>query len=181
MTEKRISTISKTYAKPLVDIASENGSFDYLKEQMEKVLEVLNSSEDLKIVLNNSSISAIKKTEMLEEIFGKKIDAKILNLIKILIEKHRFNEFKTIYQAYCQMVDKKSNKTNVEIISAVKLNFEQKTNVLFKLEHKLNCEVIPQWNVDSNIIAGLIFKFEDCVIDTSLRSKIESLRKSISR
>lgn len=181
MTDTRISTISKTYAKSLVDIASESDSFDYFKSQMEKCLDVLNSSEDLKIVMENSSISNIKKIDILNEIFMSKIDNKILNLLKLLVEKHRFNEFQSIYKAYCKMIDEKSNKTNVVIISAVDLNFEQKTNILFKLEHKLQCEVIPEWNTDSNIIAGLIFKFGDCVIDTSLRSKIKNLSKTISR
>ena len=78
-------------------------------------------------------------------------------------------------------VNKKSNKKNVEIISPIELNFETKSNVLFKLEHKLNCEVVPRWTVDEDIIAGLTFKFDDYVIDTSIRNKIENLSKNISR
>lgn len=181
MAEKRISTVSNIYAKSLIEIAAESNSFAYFKTQLEQVLEVLQSSQDLKIVMGNSSVSTSKKIEILNDIFGEKIDAKILNLLKLLVEKNRFSELEAIYNSYCEMLNVQSNKKTVEIISAIDLTFEQKTNILFKLEHKLNCEVIPKWEVDDNIIAGLLFKFDDYVIDTSIRSKIQNLSKSISR
>lgn len=83
--------------------------------------------------------------------------------------------------SYIEMLDKMSNKKKVEITSSIDLTFENKTNVLFALEHKLNCEVVPIWRVDKSIIAGLTFKFDDYVIDTSVRTKIENLRKKITR
>lgn len=180
MTE-RVSTVSKNYAQALIQIASESGSYDYIKSQLEKVQEVLNLSKDLNIVMANTSISASKKNEIIDSIFGSKIDVKILNFLKLLIEKNRFNEFNAILTSYNEMLDNQSNKKQVEIISATELNFETKSNILFKLEHKLNCEIVPKWNVDKNIIAGLTFKFDDYVIDTSVRSKIENLSKNISR
>ena len=101
--------------------------------------------------------------------------------MKLLVEKNRFDEFESIVIAFNDYLDKKSNKKTVEIISPIKLNFETKSNILFKLEHKLNCEVVPHWTVDESIIAGLAFKFDDYVIDTSIRNKIENLCKNISR
>ena len=106
MTEKIISTISKIYAKSLIDVAMESNSLDKFHQQLGEVLSVLKSSCDLQKVIGNPTI---------------------------------------------------------------------------KLEHKLNCEITPSWSVDESIIAGLLFKFDDYVIDTSVRTKIESLSKSISR
>lgn len=113
--------------------------------------------------------------------FGGKIDTKLLNLLKILIEKNRFNEFESVKEAFSKLTEEVSNKKTVEIISPVKLNFENRTNVLFKLEHKLNKEITPIWTVDKSLIAGLAFKIDDCVIDTSIRAKLENLSKNINR
>lgn len=181
MTEKIISTVSKIYAKSLIDIAADSNSLDLFHEQLGEVLNTFNSSNELQKVMSNPTISVENKIQVLEEVFASRVDKKILNLLKLLVEKNRFSEFESIYHAYCEMFDKKSNKKAVEVVSAVKLSFEDKTNVLFKLEHKLNCEITPSWSVDENIIAGLLFKFDDYVIDTSVRTKIESLSKSISR
>ena len=176
---KNISTISKHYAMALLDAAKESGITTEIDNQLKEITEVINKSSDFRIVMANSAISTAKKIEIIDDIFGDKIDKKLLNFLKILIEKNRFNEFDAIKESFEDEISKLSNKKKVEITSPIALNFENKTNVLFKLEHKLNCDVIPTWKVDKNLIAGLKFKIDDCVIDTSIRSKIEKLSKEI--
>lgn len=176
MAKTMISTISKTYAKALLESAD---NANLLKEQLKQILEVVNSSPDLKIVITNSSISIAKKLEIIDSVFGGKIESKLLNFIKILIEKNRFCELEAIYEAFKQMIEQLSNMKTVEVTSPIKLNFENKSNVLFKLEHKLGCEIKPIWKVDESLIAGLTFKIDDSVIDTSIRAKLENLSKNI--
>jgi len=177
---KNISTISKNYANALLDAAKEVNSLEQFSNQLDEVSEVLKNSGDLRIVMANSAISSAKKTEIIDEIFNGKIDVKLLNFLKILIKKNRFNEFETIRETYNDVLSRLSNKRKVEITSPIELNFENKTNILFKLEHKLNSDVIPEWKVDRSLIAGLTFKIDDCVIDTSVRSKLEKLGKEIT-
>ena len=176
MTKTMISTISKTYAKALMESGVEP---NFLKNQLEEIIETINSSYDLKIVMANSSISVSKKLEIIDSIFGNKIDQKLLNFLKILIEKNRFDELNAINKSFNHMLEDMSNRKTVEITSPIELNFENKSNVLFKLEHKLKCEIKPIWKIDKNLIAGLTFKIDDCVIDTSVRAKLENLSKSI--
>ncbi len=177
----KTSVISKNYAKALLEAAQESGDYSCYATQLEEIINVLNNSKDLQIVMANSAISTSKKIEIVNEIFGNKIDHKLLNFIKILIEKNRFNEFETIKEIYNEEISKLSNKTKVEITSPIDLDFEKKTAILFKLEHKLNTEVIPIWNIDESLIAGLIFKIGDCVIDTSVKTKLENLSNEINR
>ncbi len=181
MIKTRISTISRNYAKALMEIATEQKSYEKIEKQLNEILEVLESSNDLQIVMTNSSISTKEKIEIIDTIFNKKIDTKLLNLLKILVEKNRFNELNSIQIAYKELVNKQANKKTVEVFSPIELNFENKSNVLFKLEHKLGCEITPVWKIDKTLIAGLAFKIDDCVIDTSLRAKIENLSKNINR
>lgn len=181
MSEKHISLISKNYAKALMDISMQNDSVVSIKADIAKALDVLNSSYDLKLVMDNSSISTSKKIEIIEEIFKDKISQQILNLLRILVEKGRFDEFENIVLAYNEMADNLENRKNVEIISSFDLDVDIKGKILSKLEKKLNSEVIPQWSIDESIIAGLVFRFEDSIIDTSVKSKLEKLSKYMLR
>lgn len=181
MTRTIISTISKNYANALMQIAQEQKSFDLIKIQLQQVLETLESSNDLRIVMSNSSISSSAKLEILDELFGEKIDKKLLNFLKIMVEKNRFSELEAVQVVFDEMLGKQANKKTVEIYSPIKLNFENKSNVLFKLEHKLGCDINPVWKIDKSLIGGLAFKIDDCVIDTSIRSKLENLSKNINR
>lgn len=181
MADNRISTVSKNYANALIQIAEDSNSYELIKIQLLEIQKVFVSSADLSVVMANTSISSANKIDILESVFANKIDVKLLNFLKLLVEKNRFGEFDSIVASYIEMLDKMSNKKKVEITSSIDLTFENKTNVLFALEHKLNCEVVPIWRVDKSIIAGLTFKFDDYVIDTSVRTKIENLRKKITR
>lgn len=178
MTKTMISTISKTYAKALIET---NENPNQIKLQLDEINEVINSSSDLRIVMANSSIATSKKLEIIDSIFNDRISQKLLNFLKILIEKNRFNELQAITESLNFILEDMSNKKTVEITSPIELNFENKSNILFKLEHKLGCEIKPMWHIDKSLIAGLTFKIDDCVIDTSIRTKLENLNKNIIR
>lgn len=176
----KITAISKIYAKALFDSA--NGAENLaMKGKIAEIIEVFNSSADLRIVMQNSSVALVKKLEILDEVFGANFDTKLVNLLKILVEKGRFNEIESVSAAYEELIASNSNIKKVVITSPIRLNFENKTNILFKLERKLGCEIQPQWIVDESVIAGLVFKFDDIVIDTSIKAKLENLCKKIMR
>ena len=173
------TTLSDNYAKALIEIASETNSFDQIKEQLYSICECVHSSNELQIVMNNSAITTNKKVGIIDDIFKNKIDEKLLNFLKILIKNSRFKELDSIYASYCKISNKFSNKQNVEIISAIPLEKAQKVQILKKLQQKLKSNIIPNWQNDESIIAGLIFKFGDYIIDTSIKSKLEKLSKNI--
>ena len=86
MAKTLISAISKNYATALMDVASEDNSYDKFEIQLGEIYDVLCSSKDLQIVMTNSSISTEKKIQILSEIFGGKIEKKLINFLKILSE-----------------------------------------------------------------------------------------------
>lgn len=176
---KHTSIISKNYAKALSDSAGND--FESLKSQFADILDVLLSSNDLQIVMANYSITINKKFDILDDVFRGKIDERLLNLLKILVGKNRFNEIFSIYDEFSKIIDERSNKKTVQIVSSIELNDGIKNRIIDKLQQKLNCGVTPDWQVDKNIIAGLEFKFDDYVIDSSVRTKLKKLGKSILR
>lgn len=167
----KVSTSAITYANSLFE-ADNNALPD-----LNTVLDVINSSKDFKITMLNPSISLQIKYEILDEIFKNELSEKVLNFIKILVEKNRFNEFEQIVQAYSDEVDQNNNIKRVEIVSAVELSDNQKQKAIEKLEARLQKTVKVGWTVDTSIIGGLIIKIDDDVIDTSLKNKLDKLSK----
>jgi len=166
-----ISTASKTYAKSLIE-ADKNALSDLIT-----VNDVINSSKDFVLTMNNPTISLDTKYEILDEIFKKELSEKVLNFIKILVEKNRFNEFEQIIQAYSDEIDVINNIKRVEVVSAVELSKIQKQKTIEKLQTRLNKEVKVNWAVDTTIIGGLVIKIDDDVIDTSLKNKLDKLSR----
>ena len=97
----------------------------------------------------------------------------------ILIDKKRFNELTQIIQAYNDEVDIINNIKRVEVYSAVEVSEDRKQRLIDKLQNKLKKNVIVNWNINNDIIGGLVIKIDDDIIDNSLKNKLENLSKNI--
>lgn len=169
-----ISQASKIYASALVGLDIDK---NVIINDLSQVLEVFGQSEDLRSILSNSSVNFGKKKEILSEIFRGKIDEKIVNFLFILTEKNKINLLAQILESFEQVSAENSGISVVEIISAIELNESYKQRIIQKLEAKLSKKVEPVWDIEPEIIGGLIFKIGDSVIDSSLRNKIENFSK----
>lgn len=166
-----ITQTSEIYAQSLLGL-----DFDVLA-QLKQIKEVFENSHDLFEVLTNPSINITVKNGIIQSVFGGRIDDRLVNFLKILTEKSRIDEFNQIMTSFEAALDKKNNIKQVEIVSAVELSQEQKDKITAKLERKLNAQIRSLWGVNPDIIGGLIFKYDDVVIDSSLNKKIENFGK----
>ena len=176
-----ISNSSYIYAEALFKATEEIDNSLKTLSQLEEICTLFDKSPDLTIILHNPAISKNKKHEIIENIFKGSIDKKLLNFLKILIDKDRLVEIHSILSAYKELIDKKLNKKDVEIISSFELDKKQKDKIKSAVEKKLAVKTSIEWIVNSDIMAGLIFKFDDTVIDLSMKSKLESLNKNLLR
>ncbi len=180
MNSIQISTTAKNYADALKELAQDNQiSYDDILKNLECILEICKTSNDLQNVLNNPSISDETKFSIIDEVFHRDIDKKIVDFIKVLIEKKRFNELDGITEAYKKELDNIKNIQRVDVISAISLNDDFKNRITEKLQKRLNKDIIANWIVNEEIIGGLVVKIDDDIIDSSLKNKLENLSKNL--
>ena len=176
----QITLSSKIYADTLIRLGQDGSvSFDEILENLENIQKICASSKELVTVLQNPTISINIKNSIIDEVFSQNIDKKIKDFLKIVIEKKRFNEFNSIVFSFKTELDKINNIKHVEIISAINLDDNTKQTILAKIENKIQKQVIANWAVDNSIIGGLVIKFDDNIIDSSLKQKLEKLSKII--
>lgn len=179
-TDKQISISAKNYADSLIQIGKDGiMSFDAILNDLNTVKEITGTSDELVKVMENPAISINSKNEILDSVFSNHISDKIINFLKILIDKKRFNELNQIIQAYSNEVDNINNIKRVEVISAIEITEDRRQRLIEKLQNKLQKNVIVNWVLDSEIIGGLVIKIDDDVIDNSLKNKLENLSKNI--
>jgi len=172
----RITASAQTYANALVQT---NMDKDKVLKNLETVSQILKSSNDLTLLLNNPTIPENLKSSIIDDVFGKDIEKEIVEFLKILINKKRFGEFDMIVEAFRKSLDEISGIKRVEVVSAVDLKEDFKQRITAKLAGNLNKTVRPIWSTDPEIIAGLVVKIEDDVIDTSVRNKLEKMKRQL--
>ena len=173
-----MNSTDKIYAKALIDMTNdEKISRPDLLRELDSVSSVLSASGDLSDILKSPAVSSDKKVLILEDIFKDNINAELLNFLKLLAEKNRFNSFDSIKSAFSELSDELDGIKRVTVVSAIDLSEDLKSELVSKLSDKLSKKIVPEWTIDEGIIGGLVIKYDDNVIDTSVKSKLNKIAK----
>ena len=178
--EQKISSVARNYADALVELVKDKGtSFEQMDSELDVVSEALINSADLSAVMYNPSINIDVKKDIVTSVFKEKISSDLVNFLNILIEKGRIDEIPQICSQFKIKMNELNNVQPVTVVSAVELSLEQKSNIVSKLSEKLKKTILPEWQIDESIIAGITIKIYDNVIDMSVKHRIETLNKSL--
>lgn len=181
--DKNSELVSKRWAKALMELVLEDESIskeDVLND-LRNVASTVDSSDELSTVINNPSISTEEKQIVLCKLFQDKVAPLVYNFIFTLNLRKRAGLLSDIAIEFEKELDRVNNIKHVNITSAIELSDEKKDEIKNKIASKLDSNIIVDWGVDTEIIAGLIFNIDETVIDNSVKHKLEDLSKSIMR
>lgn len=172
---------AKRWAKALMElvIEDENISKDEILNNLNDVSDTINASKELEDAINNPSVSTEEKNEVISKIFYDKIHPLVYNFMFALNLKKRLNIIKEIAIEFQKELEIQKNILNVEITSAIELDEGKKDEIRNRVAEKLSKDVRVNWNVDSEIIAGLIFNIDSTVVNNSIKYKLDNLTKDI--
>ena len=179
--DKNSELVSKRWALALMELAQEDKKISKEKvlSDLRMVAETIDSSEELSGVINNPSISTEEKQIVLCKLFQDKVMPIVYNFIFVLNLRKRVGLVGEIVKDFEKELDKINNITHVGITSAIELQDERKEEIKSKVASKLNKEIVVDWGVDEDIIAGLVFNIDETIVDNSIRHKLEDLSKEV--
>jgi len=174
---------SKKWAKALIELTQEDESIskETVLSDLRNISDTFDSSEELSNVVNNPSISTEEKQIVICKLFQDKVTPIVYNFLFVLNLKKRINLIKDISDEFEKELEELKNIVRVDITSAIDLSDERKTDIKNRVAEKLQKDVNVEWEVDSDIIAGLVFNINETVVDNSIKHKLEKLSESIIR
>ena len=169
--------ISDRYASALYDLASEKKIVDQILSDLNSLKKLLIQNKDLLLVIKSPLIKSKDKHNILNKLL-QKFDANKLTLtfLKILEKNKRFSGFISIINQFNNINSQKRGDILADITSANELNDEQKNNITNQLKNILGDKLSLTFDVDNEIIGGLIVKVGSKMIDTSIANKINKLK-----
>ena len=179
--DKNCELIAKRWALALMELAQEdeNISKEDILDDLREIADTINSSEELSNVIDNPSVSSEEKQVVLCKLFQNSIMPIVYNFLFALNLRKRVSIISDIAVEFEKELEKIKNIARVNVTSAIELNDDRKEQIKTKIAEKLSKDVVVNWGVDSDIIAGLIFKIDEVIIDNSIKHKLEDLSKEI--
>lgn len=179
--DKNCELVAKRCALALMELAQEdvNISKEEILDDLKEISDTIESSTELSEVINNPSITTEEKQIVLCKLFQNSIIPIVYNFLFVLNLKKRVHIISEIAKEFAKELEKFKNVTHVSITSAIDIDDERKEQIKLRISEKLHKDIIVDWGVDKDIIAGLIFNIDEMIIDNSVRHKLEALSKEI--
>ncbi|QSX33661.1 F0F1 ATP synthase subunit delta [Shewanella avicenniae] len=168
-----LTTIARPYAKAAFDFAVEHQAVEAWAEML-NFAALVSENESMKPLLNGS-LSSDKLADLFIKVCGEQIDAYGQNLIKVMAENDRLGVLAAVSQQFAEYRLEWAKEVEATVTSATELTAEQVQQISVSLEKRLARKVKLNCSVDAGLIAGLIIKAGDLVIDGSVRGKLNRL------
>ena len=169
--------VSDRYASALYDLAAEKKLVDPVLDDLTNLKNILKDNKELSLVVKSPLITSIDKLNIFESLL-KKINANELTstFLKVIEKNKRFSNLASIITQFMNINSQKRGDVLADITSADELNDDQKNNITNQLKSILGDKLSLSFDVDKNIMGGLIVKVGSKMIDTSLANKINKLK-----
>jgi F-type H+-transporting ATPase subunit delta len=174
-----ISTIADRYAEAMLQIADENQTLDYVKNDIPLVANTIKENSDLKVFLEHPVIPLKDKKEVIEKIFDGKINPSVITLVKLLIDRNRMFIYDAIVDSFKTLFNKKFNILTAKITTAINIDDGIKENIRLKLSEILSKQVEVELKVSPDILGGVIIQVEDNIIDGSVYGRLERIKQQL--
>jgi F-type H+-transporting ATPase subunit delta len=175
-----MSEAARVYAEALFDVAKEKSKLDSIAEQLGQFADALDSDRELQVFFFSPYFSSTEKEEGLRRALSG-AEPELVNFLELLIEKHRMPAIFRIRREFEEMWKRENRRIDVTVTSAVELDPEVVGKIGEAIERQTGQKVELASRVDEEILGGIVLQVGNMVLDASIRSRLEKLRKSVAQ
>jgi F-type H+-transporting ATPase subunit delta len=171
---------ARVYAEALFDVAKDKSKLDAVRAELGQFVDALDGDRDLQVFFFSPYFSSAEKVAGLKRaVLG--ADAELLNFLELLIEKQRMTEAFRIRRHFEQLWKEENRRIDVTVTSAVELDPAVVERVGEEIERQTGQKADLASRVDGEILGGIVLQVGNKVLDASIRTRLEKLRKSVAQ
>lgn len=175
-----VETVARRYSSALADVVVNSGETETIKRELGEWQKLISGNSDLQNVLSNPAIPHANKEKLLEGLIEKTRPAKTTaNFLKILLKNGRLTELGEINDRFEWELESRSGVVSAEVTSARELPDQERAALHASLEKLTGKRVKVNFNIDKNIIGGVVTRVGSTVYDGSVKTQLENLKEQL--
>lgn len=174
------STTARRYAKAVFDLAQESGDTEGWRTRLARLQTLLLDTRTAAIIAN-PAVSPERRLEVVDILDADgELGQEGRNLGKLLIEARATAALPEIREEYDRLDDQAAGRVRAVATSAVPLSEADRERLVADLSKRFQKEVRLQTRVDPSILGGLVVQVGDQVIDASVQTRLQQLRRQLA-
>jgi F-type H+-transporting ATPase subunit delta len=168
----------RRYAQAVFSIAREQNKLEQWAADLENMDSAFNHSS-LRNFLDNPKTTRENKIRFIREVLGSKINPEALNLAQLLVHRNRQHAVTDVFHEYIKLWNKLRGIEIAEVTTAIPIGTTEQEAIRNRLSAITGKQITVQMKVDPEIVGGLIARIGDTLIDGSVRTRLQNLRKQL--
>ncbi len=172
--------IADVYAAALHSLASQQQLVDDLQAELDELADLLEHDEQIARFFSAESIKADERAKSLEQIFRGRIGDLVLNTLLVMNENGRVGLVPQLRRAFELRAEAARGQIEVTATSAVELDAPQRMAVAEVAARLAGKQPLVHYEVDAEIVGGLILEIGDQRYDNSLRRHLQLAHEKLT-
>ena len=168
------------YATALFELALEERAIDQVKADLDRFDALVGDSADLRRLVRSPAFTADEQSKSLTAVLDRAgITGIAANFLKVLTANRRLFAVADVIRAFRALVAKFKGEATADVTVAEKLSDKNLDALKTALKSVTGKDVALNVNVDPSIIGGLVVKLGSRMVDSSLRTKLNSIKHAM--
>jgi F-type H+-transporting ATPase subunit delta len=174
------SGVAGRYANALFELALEEKALEKIEQDLNRFNQALDAVDDLRRLVKSPVFSAEEQEHAIAAILDKmQIEGLSANFLKLVARNRRLFAAPDMIKAFRLALARHRGQTSAEVTSAAKLEDGQVRALQAALNAALHKDVQLDQKVDATLLGGLVVKVGSRMVDSSLRTKLNSLKHAM--
>jgi F-type H+-transporting ATPase subunit delta len=175
-----VSGVSGRYATALFELARDEKSVDAVSADLDRFDAMLADSADLKRLVRSPVFSADSQSKALSAVLDQAgISGIAANFLRVLTVNRRLFAVSDVIRAFRALVAKFKGEATADVTVAERLSDKSLDALKVALKSVTGKDVALNVNIDPAIIGGLVVKLGSRMVDSSLRTKLNSIKHAM--
>ncbi|MFT5232997.1 MAG: F-type H+-transporting ATPase subunit delta [Candidatus Krumholzibacteriia bacterium] len=176
MRDRKVAT---RYAEALLISARAENVVSDVAESFAAVLDITLGNAGLFTFMDSPQVRTEEKKELLQKVFGGRIEKVLLNFFSLLIDRNRIENTRDIGEVFAELVEKELGVVHAKVVTAIDLPEDLATSLRDKLATITGKTIILEQNTDPAVIGGVCVTLGDKVLDGTVRTNLDLLGKTL--
>jgi F-type H+-transporting ATPase subunit delta len=174
------ASLSGRYASALFDLASEAGTVTAVENDLGNLEQALRESPELRALIRNPEVSREALGRVMDGIATHlSLSPLTRNFLGVLAQNRRSGELPGVIRAFTAIAAAQRGEVTAEVASAHPLTDEQLVTLEQKLRARQGRTVKLKTRVEPELLGGLVVTIGSQRIDSSIRSRLNSLAQAM--
>ncbi|MCJ2181189.1 F0F1 ATP synthase subunit delta [Novosphingobium sp. 1949] len=174
------ASLQGRYASALFELASENGTVTTVEGDLDKTGQAIAGSADLAALIRNPEISRKDSQKAIEAVADLlALSPLTKNFLGVLADNRRLSALPEMIAAFSAIAAAERGEASADVVSAHALDDAQVEQLRQKLEAREGRNVKIKTSVDPDLLGGLVVTIGSKRIDSSIRTRLNSLAQAM--